>query len=101
MSRRKLNRESALAKTEELHIDINKSFDFPCVNDYCSGRNGKRVNASAWKTDDENGYETFCHMCGQNSKFSKEDFKTKKDEIVCETKNKNPALDQENNEILV
>lgn len=54
-------------------------FDFSCLNDYCSGKNGIRVVAMAWKSS--NGYSVFCSTCGQLEEVSVEDFKKKKIEI--------------------
>lgn len=88
MAKKRLNiqdKHLAASKTEESSADIDISFDFPCVNDYCSARNGKRVDGWAWKTEIENVYETFCCMCGQGSRFSKEEFKIKKEEVNNET----------------
>lgn len=64
-----------LEQAEKLK-DVYKSrepFDFSCVNDHCSGRNGKRVVALAWKTN--NGYDVYCHVCGQSERLATEDFR--------------------------
>lgn len=55
----------------------NEPFDFPCPNDYCSGRNGKREMALAWKNS-SGGYSIFCHVCGQEEKMERDEFKNLK-----------------------
>lgn len=79
-------KQGSFLKLEPVRVD-NKSFDFPCLNDYCPGRNGCRANGIAWKID-ETAYTTFCHLCGQNMHFSKEEFRIKKEQITSESKKK-------------
>jgi len=54
--------------------NINVFFDFYCTNDDCSGRNGHRVQATAWKSN-SGDYKIFCQTCGQEDSLTKEQFK--------------------------
>lgn len=60
-----------------------ESFDFPCVNDHCSGRtNEERIVGTAWKT--KKSYEVFCHVCGTTEVLSKDELRTFKDKVGSE-----------------
>lgn len=65
-------------------------FDFPCPNNDCSGKNGSRQMALAWKNNN-GGYSIYCYVCGQEEEMSKKDFKNLK-KILDSEDNKNIGL---------
>lgn len=72
----------------------NFTFDFPCINDYCSGKNGIRINAAAWKEKDS--YGVFCHHCGNEETLTKEDFKVNSEKFRLEKISYNIKKEKEN-----
>lgn len=76
-------------KTAETNPRKPDEFDFPCPNNDCSGKNGKREVGIAWKNK-RGGYSVFCYTCGQDDSFEKDDFKSLKKLFQAEeNKNKN------------
>lgn len=79
------------------HGKDNEGFDFPCVNDYCSGRTeNSRVTGLAWKN--KNHYEIFCSICGASEKLTKEelkDFKAKAGREVHDVKSEKEKQEKE------
>jgi hypothetical protein len=64
-------------KTVETYKD-KQPFDFVCINNYCSGKEDKRVLATAWKSKKES-YRFFCHICGHETELTKKEFKVIRD----------------------
>jgi hypothetical protein len=71
-----------------------EGFDFPCLNDYCSGRTpDSRVNGIAWKN--KSHYEVFCYTCGCSEKITKEELKEFKNKVGKETHELNSIKEKE------
>ncbi len=71
----------SIKNSEQLHENTNSksTFDFPCINDYCTGKNGTRIMGIAWK--EKETYDTFCYQCGQEYKLTKEEFSVNKEKF--------------------
>lgn len=52
-------------------------FDFPCPNDDCPLKNGRRYMAQAFKNN-AGGYSIYCDVCGTEEKLDKQEFKSLK-----------------------
>lgn len=73
--------EEKFNNSEQLqdNLGYDSIFDFPCINDYCSGKNGTRAMGIAWKG--KRSYKSFCYHCGYENDLTKEEFKASSDKL--------------------
>lgn len=76
-----MNNGEALSKSYK-EKNLNVFFDHECTNDYCSARNGHRVQATMWKS--ENNYKLYCASCGHEDSLTKEQLKEVKQKLTRE-----------------